>query len=80
MTSIISTNQSGFLKGRNLVDGVMVINELVDYARKVKKQCLILKVDFEKACDSVDWGFLVYMLVRMGFSDKWVNWMKACVC
>ncbi|XP_024626859.1 uncharacterized protein [Medicago truncatula] len=52
----------------------------VDYAKKVKKQCLILKVDFEKACDSVDWGFLVYMLVRMGFSDKWVNWMKACVC
>jgi len=37
MTSIISSNQSGFLKGRNLVDGVMVINELVDYAKKNKK-------------------------------------------
>jgi hypothetical protein len=36
MTSIIASNQSGFLKGRNLVDGVMVINELVDYAKKNK--------------------------------------------
>jgi hypothetical protein len=39
--------------------------------------CLILKVDFEKAYDSVDWGFLVYMMRRVGFSSKW---MKACVC
>ena len=80
MNSIISYNQSGFLKGRNLVHGVMVINELVDYAKKSKKQCLILKVDFEKAYDSVDWGFLVYMLKRVGFCDKWVEWMKTCVC
>jgi hypothetical protein len=80
MNSIISTNQSGFPKGRNLVDGVMVINELVDYAKKAKRQCLILKVDFEKANDSVDWGFLEYMLMRVGFCNKWVEWMKTCVC
>jgi len=42
--------------------------------KKTKRQCLILKVDL------VDWGFLVYMLMRMGFCDKWINWMKACVC
>ena len=30
MNSIISPTQSAFLKGRNLVDGVLVANELVD--------------------------------------------------
>jgi len=54
MNSIISSSQSAFLKGRNLVDGVVVVNEIVDFARKAKVQCLILKVDFEKAYDSVD--------------------------
>lgn len=49
LNSVISPNQSAFLKGRNLVDGVLVINELVDYAKKAKKECLIFKVDFEKA-------------------------------
>jgi len=54
MDSIISKSQSAFLKGRNLVDGVLVANEMVDFAKKTKKECLVLKVDFEKAYDSVD--------------------------
>jgi len=39
MNSIISPSQLAFLKGRNLVDGVLVVNELVDYAKKTKKEC-----------------------------------------
>jgi hypothetical protein len=53
------------------VDGVVAVNEVIDVARKLKKKCLIFKVDFEKAFDSVSWVFLEYMLVRLGFSDKW---------
>jgi len=34
-----------------LVDGVMIVNEVVDLARKRDRDCLILKVDFEKAYD-----------------------------
>jgi len=62
------------------VDGVLVVNELVDYAKRAKKECLIFKVDFEKAYDSVDRGFLEYMLNMVGMGRKWVAWMKACVC
>lgn len=69
-----------FIKGRNLVDGVLVINEVVDWANKSNQEVLILKVDFEKAYDSVDWSFLEYMLGRVGLSRKWIAWMKACVC
>jgi len=36
------------------VDDVMVINEVVDFAKRVKRSCLILKVDFKKAYDLVD--------------------------
>lgn len=32
-----------------MLDGVLVINELVDFAKKFKKSCLMVKVDFEKA-------------------------------
>ncbi|XP_024630578.1 uncharacterized protein [Medicago truncatula] len=66
MSSVISPTQSAFLKGRNLVDGVLVVNELVDYAKITKKYCLIFKIDFEKAYDySVDWEFLEYMMGRV---------------
>jgi len=56
-----------------------VVHEVVDLAKKSKRECLILKVDFEKAYDSVDWGFLEYMMKRVSLNDKWVRWMKACV-
>jgi hypothetical protein len=79
MYSIISSNQSAFIKGRNLVDGVLIVNEVVDWMKKTKTECFIFKVDFEKAYDSVDWGLLEYMLQRCGFCDKWITWMKACV-
>jgi len=39
----------------------------------------LVKVDFEKAYDSVNWKFLYYMLGRLGFKVKWINWIKACL-
>jgi hypothetical protein len=54
MSTLVAPNQSAFIKGRNLVDGVLVVNELADVAKRQGKECLIFKVDFEKAYDSVD--------------------------
>ncbi|MCI86803.1 RNA-directed DNA polymerase (Reverse transcriptase), partial [Trifolium medium] len=62
MNSVVANTQSAFIKGRNLVDGVLVVNEIIDLTKKSGRECLILKVGFEKAFDSVDWGFLEYML------------------
>jgi hypothetical protein len=58
---------------------VVVVNEVVDLARRSGQKCLILKVDFEKAYDSVEWSFLDYMLGKFGFCDKWRDWIRACV-
>jgi len=45
--------------------------------KKEKKSVVFVKVDFEKAYDSVDWEFLYYMLGRLGFNCKWIKWIKA---
>lgn len=65
-----SRNQSVFIANRNILDGVVVINKVVDFVKKKKKQCLILKVDFEKAYDSVNWKFFEYMIGRFGLLGK----------
>lgn len=52
MDQLISANQSTFIKGWQLVDGVVAVNEIIDLARKSRRECLIFKVDFEKAYDS----------------------------
>ncbi|XP_058751483.1 uncharacterized protein LOC131624543 [Vicia villosa] len=79
LNSIISPCQSAFVPGRQLLDGVVVANEVVDYARKEYKNCVLFKVDFEKAYDKVSWSFLRFMLKRMGFGEKWMKWMELLV-
>lgn len=79
MNSIIAPNQFAFLPARNILDGAVIINEVVDFAKKSKRKCLIFKVDFEKAYDSVNWNFLDYMMRRFGMNEKWRGWIKECV-
>jgi hypothetical protein len=57
MHNIISGVQSAFVKGRQILDGVLIANEVVDEAKRLKRDAVLLKVDFEKAYDSVDWNF-----------------------
>lgn len=52
--SVISDSQSSFVRGCQIVNGILVANEIVDEARKRKKELLLFKVDFEKAYDSID--------------------------
>lgn len=54
---LISDTQSAFIFGRFFY-GILIANEVEEDAQKNKKELLLLKVDFEKAYDSVDWNFL----------------------
>ena len=40
---------------------------------------MILKIDFEKTYDSVNWDFLLSMLRNFGFDEKWLCWIKECL-
>ncbi|GAU41975.1 hypothetical protein TSUD_306810 [Trifolium subterraneum] len=64
---------------RQILDGILIANEVVDDAKKRKKEMLMFKVDFEKAYDSVEWGYLDSVMMKMGFSTKWRQWIMTCV-
>ena len=52
--SVISETQSAFVTYRQILDDILIANEAVDEAHKLKKDLMLFKVDFEKAYDSVD--------------------------
>jgi hypothetical protein len=54
MSRIINKSQSGFLKNRNIMDGVMALHEILHDTRLRKKDGLVLKLDFEKAYDKLN--------------------------
>jgi hypothetical protein len=78
----VSHHQSAFVPERSILDNAMVAIEVVHYMRTKttgKAGCVALKLDISKAYDRMSWEYLRAVLVRMGFSDKWVHWMIMCV-
>jgi hypothetical protein len=52
-SKVIGANQTGFINGRNILEGVLVLHEVVHEMKRSKGKGLILKIDFEKAYDNV---------------------------
>ena len=74
---IISPSQSAFVKGRQILDSVLIANECSRF--KASNLGVLCKLDLEKAYDHVNWDFLIYLLRRCGFSEKWRHWIYFCV-
>jgi hypothetical protein len=64
ITKVISEYQYGFIKGRYIMDGVVSLNEILHEVRQKKQSGVVLKIDFEKAYDKVNWQFLHYMIEK----------------
>jgi hypothetical protein len=78
MSRIIST-QNAFFKGRQILDSVLIASESLDFRLKLGEPGLLCKLDMEKAYDHVSWDFLLYMLRRCGFGQKWCSWIAYCI-
>lgn len=52
---LIDESQSGFDSNRQILDGVLIANESLRWLKKRKICGALLKLDFEKAYDSVNW-------------------------
>lgn len=52
IATVISPEQTAFIKGRSILDGPLIVNEILSWLRKSKKKALMFKVDFEKAFDT----------------------------
>ncbi|KAJ0700669.1 putative RNA-directed DNA polymerase [Helianthus annuus] len=72
---VVSSVQSAFISDRNIIDGPLIINEVVGWAKKSGKNLFVFKADIEKAYDTLNWKFLISVLTHMGFPAKWRNWV-----
>ncbi|GJX88576.1 RNA-directed DNA polymerase, eukaryota [Tanacetum coccineum] len=76
ISDLVSNTQSAFLKNRQILDGPFILNEIIAWCKRKKKQSLIFKVDFAKAYDSVRWDFLLEVLEAFGFGPRWCSWIR----
>ncbi|GJY77774.1 RNA-directed DNA polymerase, eukaryota [Tanacetum coccineum] len=77
--TIISQEQSAFIKHRQILDGPLMVNEVIQWCKRKKSKLMVFKIDFEKAFDSISWDFLLRVMHFMGFSDNWIKWISGCL-
>jgi hypothetical protein len=70
MSKIISTPHNAFVKGRQILNSVLIASESLDFRLKLREPGLLCKLDMEKAYDHVSSDFLLYMLRRCGSGQK----------
>ncbi len=76
LQDIIDETQSGFLKNRHISNNVRLVLDLLDYSELVKDDSYMLFLDFYKAFDSIEHGFIFKTLEKIGFGDLFIKTIK----
>jgi hypothetical protein len=77
VNKLIGPTQTAFLPGRNIMEGVVILHESIHEMQRKKQSGIILKLDFEKAYDKVNWAFLQQAMRMKGFPLKWCSWIES---
>jgi hypothetical protein len=64
---VICPNKTAFINGRFILDGALALQEIIHELKRKKLGGILLKINFEKAYDRVNWEFLVEVLRAKGF-------------
>lgn len=74
LPSLISSNQTGFLKGRSIFENILLTQEIVtDIRLREKPANVVIKLGMTKAYDRVSWKYLLHTLGKMGFSKHYIT-------
>lgn len=72
--------QTAFIQGRCIVDHIHLAQELLrKYNRKNASPRCILKVDLQKAYDTIHWDFIEEALRYLKFDNIFIGWLMECV-
>jgi retron-type reverse transcriptase len=73
----IHKNQYGFIRSRTIQDCVAWAFEYLHQCKVSKKKVVVLKLDFEKAFDTIEHDIIFKILQHKGFSPQWINLVKS---
>ena len=74
---VIGEEQSGFRKDRRGTDNLFVMKEIIEHAKKNKRQYYVAFLDIEKAYDTVNREVMWEIMKRAGIEEKIIRVLKS---
>ena len=82
LNSVIIEHQSAFAKGRLITDNILIAFETLHCMKNYNSGIngfMTLKLDMSKVYDRVEWGYLEFVMRKMGFCEQWIGLIMVCV-
>ena len=76
LPTIISANQTGYVKGRYIGESIRIITDMMSFTKKKNISGLAVFLDFEKAFDSIEWCYLQKCLEAFNFGPQLRQWIS----
>lgn len=70
-------NQTGFISGWSIREGIAVAQEILHQCKKTKASDHLLKINFEKSYDMINWCCLKEAMQQMGFGSNQLRWIDS---
>lgn len=73
---LVHQNKYGFIKGRTIQDCLAWAFQFLHLCHQPKKQIVILKLDFEKSFDKLEYQVILQVMKHKGFYERWIKWIE----
>ena len=68
-----------YVKNRYISESGRLIHDVIETASILNKKGFLVTVDIEKAFDSVDHSFLLAVLQKYGFGERFLKWIQILI-
>ena len=76
---LVSHNQGGFIKGRQILDNVILVQEMIHSSKSRKDKGMIIRIGMANAFDRVKHSFMYRGLEKIKFIIPFIMQIKACI-
>ena len=80
LPSIIGSEQTAYVKNRFIGEGGRLISDILEVTDTLNLNGYMVTIDFEKAFDSLNHDFIMQVLVKFGFPEYFLDWIKILLC
>ena len=74
--TLISTEQTGFMKGRYIGENLRLISDVIDYCEMDNAEGILLACDYRAAFDSLEHEFIFEVLKAYNFGETLIGWVR----
>lgn len=76
LPDLISPQQTAFISGRQISDNFVATQEVLQHTSFMKNSAIFARIDLAKAFDTIEWEFLIKVLIARGFPRRWITWIE----